>query len=838
MDESTEKKSASNSWSSRYMSFLRRNQKLLHVLLVLLCGASIFFVSKLNLKTDFATLLPDSLDSVVNAKKLSNRLGGSGLLIVGIVGPNYESNRTFAEALAPKLDSLVGKELNYFEYRYDEIRNYLFRYGLHYLSVAQLEDFKTRLSKELLNKKDDAFSSFLGFEEEEEEDSSKEDSSLSQEWIAEALEPSLKKFIDYRDAYLSAENGQVLVFALRPNGSSLGVKEGKKLIDKVQSFIDELKPEGFHPDMQVAFSGNVKQSLEEYETIKKDILGTALLLVVLVLSLLMLFFWSFRVVFLLVAHLLMAVLVTFAITQIHIGYLNSQTAFLGSLVVGTGINYGIILISRFLELFRQGISALEAIEQALSSTTAATIIASSTTAISFISLLYNENKGLSQFAFIGGTGVALCWIMAFTFLPLWIHNIYSRSTTLQERRHPFSVLAAKLGGLMGRGIIKYSYIVSGVFLILTIGALVGVRSIYKSPIEYDFDKVRNKKSVSQEVLDLRKRINSVFSVNLNPAVMIVDTQKQARELCPAFYDLKSSIPEEDNILDSCQSLYNYYPKTWPQQEAKLRASLLKDIKRISSSGLIKYSKHSELARGISENLSMSPPKTSQIPEQLVRRFKELDGRVGLFAYINPDSSKPINDGRNLLKFTKSMTDMPLKDSGTTVTAAGNSFIFADLLAGIQRDGPRVALIAFVGVLLVTFLLCGGLSNSLFIGACLCSGVLWMLGLQGAFGMKYNFFNFIALPLTFGLGVDYPINVFVRCKQEGFKNISKVIRGSGSAVILCSLTTIIGYYTLLGAASQALASFAQLALFGEISCLVVAVVGVPWALKVFRGHFKD
>ena len=105
-------------------------------------------------------------------------------------------------------------------------------------------------------------------------------------------------------------------------------------------------------------------------------------------------------------------------------------------------------------------------------------------------------------------------------------------------------------------------------------------------------------------------------------------------------------------------------------------------------------------------------------------------------------------------------------------------------------------------------------------------------------MKYNFFNFIALPLTFGLGVDYPINVFVRCKQEGFKNISKVIRGSGSAVILCSLTTIIGYYTLLGAASQALASFAQLALFGEISCLVVAVVGVPWALKVFRGHFKD
>ena len=52
------------------------------------------------------------------------------------------------------------------------------------------------------------------------------------------------------------------------------------------------------------------------------------------------------------------------------------------------------------------------------------------------------------------------------------------------------------------------------------------------------------------------------------------------------------------------------------------------------------------------------------------------------------------------------------------------------------------------------------------------------------------------------------------------------------VILASLTTIFGYATLLIADNQALASFGSLAIVGEVTCLITALVMVPalWAGK--------
>jgi uncharacterized protein len=52
-----------------------------------------------------------------------------------------------------------------------------------------------------------------------------------------------------------------------------------------------------------------------------------------------------------------------------------------------------------------------------------------------------------------------------------------------------------------------------------------------------------------------------------------------------------------------------------------------------------------------------------------------------------------------------------------------------------------------------------------------------------------------------------------------------------AVVLASLTSIIGYASLITADSQALASFGALAVIGELACVAVAIVVVPalWAL---------
>src|SRR5437764_14489383 len=102
----------------------------------------------------------------------------------------------------------------------------------------------------------------------------------------------------------------------------------------------------------------------------------------------------------------------------------------------------------------------------------------------------------------------------------------------------------------------------------------------------------------------------------------------------------------------------------------------------------------------------------------------------------------------------------------------------------------------------------------------------MLGTAAWVGVRTHFLNFIALPITFGIGVDYGINIYLRYRLEGRGRIGYAVRATGGAVALCSLTTIIGYAALLVADNQALQSFGAMAILGELACLSAALIGMP------------
>ena len=125
----------------------------------------------------------------------------------------------------------------------------------------------------------------------------------------------------------------------------------------------------------------------------------------------------------------------------------------------------------------------------------------------------------------------------------------------------------------------------------------------------------------------------------------------------------------------------------------------------------------------------------------------------------------------------------------------------------------------------------------------------MLGATLASGMKINYINFVAFPITFGIGVDYAVNIMARYRQEladltgssapspvrastaamRFEAIRRAVHTTGPAVALCSLTTILGYSSLLIAKNRALSSFGAVAVSGEVSCLSTAVAVLPAAL---------
>ena len=101
---------------------------------------------------------------------------------------------------------------------------------------------------------------------------------------------------------------------------------------------------------------------------------------------------------------------------------------------------------------------------------------------------------------------------------------------------------------------------------------------------------------------------------------------------------------------------------------------------------------------------------------------------------------------------------------------------------------------------------------------------------GLAGVRVTFLNFIALPITFGIGVEYALNLVSRLKQEDnveTNGVKEAIGATGGAVILCSWTTIVGYGSLLAGSSRALNGFGAMAVLGEFATLLAALMALPW-----------
>lgn len=821
--------------ATRYFNWIFRFRYFFHLLtLTLFCG-SIFLATKLQLKPSFSALLPQGLESVQQANKVAERFGGTGLLLVGIESPNFKANKKFADALAEKLESLDSSQIKSFEYKFTDISRFFEKYGLHYLKTSELFSLKKNLSSIIQENKDKAFGSFLGFDDLlGEEESEEEGSSLTKEEILGDVDPRIQRFMSYPDNYLASDDGKLVAIGLQAASSSLSLNEQQNLVKSIQSMVDELDPSSFHEEMTVNFAGNVKRAIEEVDTIKKDIASTALLLVSLILLVLFLFLWSPRWVFLVVGNLIFAVALTFGFTQLAVGYLNTMTAFLSSLVAGTGINYGIILVSRYLEERKAVSDAREALIRAIASTSLATLLASCTTAASFTSLLIANNKGFSQFGVIGGVGVILCWTSCFVLLPLWI-DLLQRKFPKEVKPHPLGNFFRGLGNKTGKFIMDKAPLIASVLLVLTAAGSLGFKNLWDAPLEYDFSKLQNKQETGAGASALHWRIQEeVYKSSLVPAVILLESTQQARELCPNVRGLVDRLDEDEKVFEACLSIYELLPPAAvSDEESRLRASLRRDIQNLMGDRWLKFSDSdiAGLLRRINRNASRTPPRLEDIPPQLKQRFQEKSGEVGFIGFIYPDNAKPLEDGRNLLNYTKTFRKIWLPESETVVSAAGEHFILADLLRGIKVDGPLASLTAFFAVLGLAFILTGQLKSGVLIATCMLFGTWWLLCLQGFIDLKYNFLNFIALPLTFGIGVDYPINVFLRFRELKYKEFGKVLKTTGAAVILCSMTTIIGYTTLLGAANQALVSFAKLALLGEIACITAAMILLPTLVRL-------
>lgn len=790
---------------------------------LLLSGVGAFYSAKLfmNLRTDLEELLPNTARSVMDLNEVTSRLESIDNLSVLVLSDDPEASKRFVNALVKRLESVpkeiiasveynIAKELDFFEKRralYIDEKDLL-----------RIRDYiKNRIEYEetLYN----PLTIFSGVEVSEPR--------MDFVGLKQKYESKVSAYSRFPEGYYATPDGRKRVILVYKPGKTSGIDSVHKIKNAVVQAVEEVNPKSFSPTIQVLYTGGVQNTIEEQEALVEDLLLSTVVVAVLVTLAMLVFFRAVRATFALMVALFMGTFWTFGISYFAVGYLNANSAFLGSIVLGNGINFPIILLARYLEERRKNRSHLKALRLTMKHTSSATWTAALAAGLSYGSLALTSFRGFKQFGIIGLIGMVLCWIAGTVVLPTLLTLLERRESLKPKRPMGKSYFA----GTMAMLVQQKAKTVVAVSVVLSVASLLCLFRYDKTILETDLSKLRNKESMERGSGFLSLHVDEIFQRYLTPMVALPKTREHAL-LISEKLKTKQKAEGEESLIAAVQTMDDFIPKNQP---AKIQ--LIKEIEKMLPPKVIAElgTQEKRLAQSFLTAESKQSISLHDLPDLVISKFTERDGSVGKLVLVEPPIGKATLDGDNLLQFIRDLR--VIADSvapGTPI--AGALPISADMIASISKDGPKATLFAFAAVILLVVVLFRKPRYYVPVLFALCIGVLWLGGFILGFWFKINFLNFIALPITFGIGVDYAVNIYSRYREEGANNITKVIQDTGGAVALCSFTTTVGWGSLLIAQNQAFVSFGWLAVIGEITCLAAAMLTLP-AFLLLRQQWK-
>ena len=634
-------------------------------------------------------------------------------------------------------------------------------------------------------------------------------------------------FLD--DRFVSADRlTAVLVIQTASEASGFAADQG--LLERIQGDIQALGfPAAYAPELRVGFAGDVAARVEETRGLVVDLGVSSAVVFALVLAVIYWFYRSWAAWPVLLVPVLFGAMYTFglvALPPLEIRYLNSNTAFLASIIVGNGINGGVILLARIQEELRNGRSTLQAIHTGVEETWRPTLAAALAASAAYGSLILTDTRGFKQFGWIGGLGMPVCWLATYLLAP---------------------VLAARWGGSLGRAVGGGSgpslaertarlVVAHPRWLLTASGLLFGLSLLGMAQrradwLETDFSRLRRADSFVSGERYWGKRMDSTLQRYLTPTVVLTDSAEQAESVARSAREAAAE-GKAGGLIASVRSAADVLPGT--RHEALDEARKLAAALSPSMRAALPPEQQALVDRFLSPR-GLAPVEPRDVPPALAAGLLDRDGRFDRNVLIFPKLTSDTWKMDHLAEYSRDVRQLAESASpGAVVT--GHLLVSNDIIDAMRRDGPRATAIALGVTLLVVMLAFRALELSALAMASLGVGVVVMLGIGAWTGQRLNFTNFIALPITFGIAADYSINVLKRAQSNNSPR--DAVAHTGGAVALCSMTTVIGFGSLLVAQNRALFSFGSLAVTGELTCLTTAVLAIPAYLLLHPGMLRQ
>jgi predicted RND superfamily exporter protein/uncharacterized membrane protein YbhN (UPF0104 family) len=791
---------------------IRRPRAVLVVAAVLSVGAAAI-ASRLSVKADLSHLLPPGAASVRDLEAVQRRAQAFGNLLVGVEADDPAVRAGAARQLISRLRSLDPALVAGVIADDGSLRRHLWNNRYQYVPIEDLEQVRDDLQRRIAK----ANPLFVDLS----------DDSADERGGTDRLAALRARLDDAQSRALSptplvSKDGRTQMIIVRATFPSADASKARRLNDLVQAAIAEARAAG--PAVRIGATGDIATVVVEQNAIVRGMTVATLITTVVVALALLLYYRSLAALAVIFGALGVGTIATLAFARLSVGFLNSATAFLISIVIGNGINFPMLVVARYLEERRRALPNLDAVGRASTATLRGTTTAALTAFVAYGSLIVTDFRGFRDFGIIGAVGMLLCWAAAYTVAPALLTVLGRRG--LFDRLTPEPSLGRRLAGLLPR---RSRPAVAALALLAPVLLAMAGRYLASDPFEYNLRNLRASGAEARQARVWQTKLDEAFGKGISGGFVIA---LERGEDAPALANQlrvvtgATTTGKRGPLLSRVSSLSDLLPA-----EQERRFALLQEVRRLIDRHAHQMpDETAALARRLRPPDGLRPLRAEDVPAELALQYTEKDGRRGRLIFANTAPSVNGWDGRDLRAVSQQVRSLDLP-AGTRV--AGSAFVFADMIEAIRRDGPKATLVALIGVLIVIALTMGVGRHGRLTALAAVFGTTAMLALSSLAGVKINFLDFVALPLTLGIGTDYAANVLSRAREDAHGATRHAVLTTGGVVVLCSFTTIVGYASLLAADNAGIRSFGLAATLGELTCIVAGVWVAPVLLDALE-----
>ncbi|MFH1438667.1 MAG: MMPL family transporter [Pseudomonadota bacterium] len=772
-------------------------------------AAAVLLASGLEFDASYYALMPPDTPEVREADSVREQTGGNRQLVVAIEGEDPEKRLAFGRKLAGRIEKVEQVRYATIEFPVDFFMDralwLLDLETLDRLTVA-VED-AVRLSRQYSNPLAPPL---------DEEEAKKE---VEAAW-QEAGKIAGKKENDlFEGGVLTSRDGRYTFILAMPWVRVVDVKGVRAMFRGIDEAVEELGPEAY--GVKVRYAGKFTFSSDLHETLLRDMGKASLIALFLCIALVSLVSRRPAAPLFIAAGLIAGAAWTLAVAELLVGSLNILSGMLVAVLIGLGVDFGIHIVIRYgQERRREGLLPAEAIERAVRGTLAPSLTAALTTSGTFFAFMIADFRGFSEFGLLAGIGVLFMLLATFLMLPPLLFMLDRKKGNLPA----LPGQGTDAGGAIPRpGALAAVLVMTGL-------AVYGGLSVGKLNFRNDYRMLRGE----SEVMDFFEYVDENISMRFDPTVVLVGSVKDARSVAAAAREVsdrrirKGGTSYLDRVF-SAASLLPADVDAHAQRIGKLRDILL-DPKL--DRALKKGGKQADELKKARRMVGSEPWGMQDIPDEIRRMLTTLDGKkLAVLMWCR----ERLESDTIALAWEEELGQVRrrLGESGMDFELSTETVMPAWVYRMIVADTPPMIILASLIVLACILVHLRNIRRTLAAGGSLAVAILGFVALIHATGMEINMFNLIAIPCIIGIGIDGIIHVYHRYLDKGKGSMLYVLRRTGVAVLLTTLTTGVGFGSALIAHHAGLRSLATLAAVGLGFTLVTAVVFFPSLISLFE-----